>query len=103
MQPEAVFFASNSKYMKCWFLVTMVFILVLCILVIVVSPYVDLPLTTLRTCVAAALVVQALLLGGILKEPVLSSIAASMHSGRSLRLPSGMLNNFLPLLCVYLC
>jgi phosphate/sulfate permease len=38
---------------KRWLLATMVLILVLCILVVVVSPYIDLPLTTVRACIAA--------------------------------------------------
>ena len=81
----------------------MVLILVLCILVIVVSPYVDLPLTTVRTCMAGVLFAQVVLLASILREPALSFIAIRMYLRRPSRLPNGILTNFLPLLCVYLC
>jgi len=63
----------------------MVFILVLCILMIVVSPYVDLPLTTVRICLAAVLFAQGVLLGGILREPVLFLISTRMYLRRSSR------------------
>lgn len=89
--------------MKRWLLATMVLILVLCILVIVVSPYVDLPLTTVRTCMAAVLFAQVVLLASILRELALSFIAIRMYLRRPSRLPNGILTNFLPLLCVYLC
>ena len=94
--------------MKRWCLATMVFILVLCILVIVVSPYVDLPLTTIRICLAAVLFAQGVLLGGILKGPTLFPVATKRSLLNALRSsPSrtscGPPSNFLPLLCVYLC
>jgi len=88
---------------KRWLLATMVFILVLCILMIVVSPYVDLPLTTVRICLAAVLFAQGVLLGGILREPVLFLISTRMYLRRSSRPSYGTRSNFQPLLCVYLC
>ena len=90
--------------MKRWLLATMVFILVLCILVIVISPYVDLPLTTVRTCVAV-LFAQVLLLGGILQEPTLSLslTAIRMPVSDAKPAPCRLRASLLPLLCAYLC
>jgi hypothetical protein len=90
--------------MKRWLLATMVFILVLCILVIVISPYVDLPLTTVRTCVAV-LFAQVLLLGGILQEPAtsLSLIAIRLPVSNARRAACRLRTPLLPLLCAYLC
>jgi hypothetical protein len=88
--------------MKRWLLATMVLILVLCILVIVISPYVDLPLTTIRTCVAV-LLAQVLLLGGILQEPALSLGATRMPVSDATRAPCRLRVPLLPLLCAYLC
>jgi hypothetical protein len=89
--------------MKRRLLATMVFILVLCILVIVISPYVDLPLTTVRTCVAVLLVVQVVLLGGILREPTLSLVATRLPVSDATRAPCRLRVPLLPLLCAYLC
>jgi hypothetical protein len=89
--------------MKRWLQATMVLILVLCILVIVVSPYVDLPLTTVRSCMAALLLVQILLLGGIWKRPLLRLIGTSL--GRAEKAPPGQQApaERLHWLCAYLC
>jgi phosphate/sulfate permease len=89
--------------MKRWLLVTMVFILVLGILLIVISPYVDLPLTTVRACVFAVLFAQVLLLGGILQEPAFSLVATKMPVSDLTRAPCWLCTPLLPLLCVYLC
>jgi hypothetical protein len=89
--------------MKRWLVATLVFILVLCILVIVVSPYVDLPLTTVRACVFALLFAQVLLLGGILQEPALSLVAKRMPTAAAPRAPCRLRTPLLPLLCAYLC
>jgi hypothetical protein len=89
--------------MKRWLLATMVPILVLCILVIVISPYVDLPLTTVRACGFAVLFAQVLLLGGILEEPTLSLVATRMPVSEATRAPCRPRAPLLPLLCTYLC
>ena len=89
--------------MKRWLLATMVLILVLCILVIVASPYVDLPLTTVRACMFAALFAQVLLLGGILQETVLYLVATSIPVADAARAPCRLRAPLLPLLCAYLC
>lgn len=89
--------------MKRWLLATMVFILVLCILVIVISPYVDLPLTAVRACAFAALFAQVLSLGGILEEPTLSLVATRMPVSDATRAPCQTHIPLLPLLCAYLC
>jgi hypothetical protein len=89
--------------MKRWLVATLVFILVLCILVIVVSPYVDLPLTTVRACVFALLFAQVLLLGGILQEPAISLVAKWMPTAAAPRAPCRLRTPLLPLLCAYLC
>jgi hypothetical protein len=89
--------------MKRWLLATLVFILVLCILVIVISPYVDLPLTTVRACLFAVLFAQVLLLGGILQEPAFSLVATRMPVADALRAPCRLRTPLLALLCAYLC
>jgi hypothetical protein len=89
--------------MKRWLVATLVFILVLCILVIVISPYVDLPLTTVRACVFAVLFAQVSLLGGILQEPAFSLVATRMPVAGAPRAPCRLRTPLLPLLCAYLC
>ncbi|MGE5207018.1 MAG: hypothetical protein ACM3PW_15495 [Chlamydiota bacterium] len=89
--------------MKRWLLMTMVFLLVLCIVVIVVSPYVDLPLTTVRACIVAVLFAQALLLGSILQTPTFSLIATRIFSLGASRATCRLPAPLLPLLCAYRC
>jgi hypothetical protein len=81
----------------------MVFILVLCIVVIVVSPYVDLPLTTVRTCLAAVLFTQVLLLGAVLQPPKLRLKALGISVVGALQSSCRPTVQLLPLLCAYLC
>ena len=88
---------------KRWLLATMVFLLVLCIVVIVVSPYVDLPLTTVRACIVAVLFAQVFLLGGILQTPTLSLIATRIFSSGASRAACRPPAPLLPLLCAYRC
>ncbi len=89
--------------MRSWLTATIVLALVLCILVIVVSPYIDLPLTTVRTCIAALFLMQALLLDGTLREPTPSSIGARMPLTAAGQGSCGPPVSLLPLLCSYLC
>jgi hypothetical protein len=96
-------FGLQSNNMKRWLLATMVFILVLCILVIVISPYIDLPLTTVRACVFTALFAQVLLLGGILQEAPLLLVATRVPVSDATRAPCPIHTPLLPLLCAYLC
>ncbi len=107
VQPQAAFFISKQNMKHC-LLVTMVLILVLCILAIVISPYIDLPLTTLRTCLAAVLFAQVFLLGCALKGTTLFSVATKTPLSEPLRSDPSRTScrppgNFLPWLCVYLC
>ena len=95
-------FGLQFNNMKRWLLVTMVLILVLCILVIVASPYVDLPLTTVRAFVTV-LFAQVLLLGGILQQTALSLVATSIPVADAARAPCRLRAPLLPLLCAYLC
>lgn len=89
--------------MRFWFTAAIVVALVLCILVIVVSPYVDLPLTTVRTCIAALFLMQALLLDGMLREPSLSSLPLRGSFMVREQSACGPPTPLLPLLCSYLC
>lgn len=86
-----------------WWIATMVLLLVLCILVIVVSPYVDLPLTTTRTLITAVLFAQVLLLGSIPNKLRLSLTATRVYPSvlpiAECRLPVQLLD----WLCAYLC
>jgi hypothetical protein len=88
---------------KRWLLVTVVLLLVLCILVIVVSPYVDLPLTTVRACLAAVLFAQVLLLGSILQTPTFSLLATRIFLSSASRAACRPPVPLLPLLCAYRC
>lgn len=81
----------------------MVIILVLCIVVIVISPYVDLPLTTVRICIAAVFFAQVLLLSGLSQRPMLSLIVTRTSSVGALRAVCRPPVELLPLLCAYLC
>lgn len=89
--------------MRSWLTATLVLALVLCILLIVVSPYVDLPLTTVRTCIAAVLFLQAFLLGGILSKPTLTSTPSRLSLTAAGQGSCGPPVPLLPLLCSYLC
>jgi hypothetical protein len=81
----------------------MVVILVLCIVMIVVSPYVDLPLTTVRACLAAVVFAQVFLLGAMVSEPRLLLIARRMSQSGTLQVARRKPAQLLPLLCAYLC
>lgn len=84
-------------------LATMVVLLVLCILIIVVSPYVDLPLTTVRACIGVLVLAQMLLFGGMPQEPPLSLMATRVSLSGPAPASPLPLAPLLPMLCAYLC
>ena len=86
-----------------WWIATMVLILVLCILVIIVSPYVDLPLTTARTFITAVLFAQILLLGSIPNKLRFSLTARRVYSSALPMAECRLSVQLLDWLCAYLC
>jgi hypothetical protein len=86
-----------------WWLAAIVLILVLCIVVIVISPYVDLPLTTVRACITAVLFAQGLLLGGTLNQLTLSLAATRAHPPSAFGAEGRSGIQLRHLLCAYLC
>ena len=86
-----------------WWIATIVLILAVCILAIVVSPYVDLPLITTRTFITAVVLMQVLLLGSIPNKLRLSLTATRVYPSAppiaECRLPVQLLD----WLCAYLC